>query len=100
MSCPVPLSDKAQVAHQENALLLPPAPNPLTSRGPTSPALPSSPGDPERWNQAQGGIRDPLVPSRSLDGPVLASPTCRVLLRGTRPRGLGAPSCSMLHRGL
>lgn len=31
---------------------------------------------------------------------VLASPTCRVLPRGARPRGLGAPSCSMFHRDL
>lgn len=100
MSCPVPLSDKAQAAHQENALLLPPTSNPLTLLWPNQPCLPSSPGDPERWNQAQTGVRDPLVPSRSLDGLVLARPTCRVLPRGTRPRGLGAPSCSMVHRGL
>lgn len=30
MNHPVPLTDKAQVAHQENALLLPLTPNPLT----------------------------------------------------------------------
>lgn len=43
---------------------------------------------PDLWKDQEGGTS------------VLASPTWWVLPSGMRARGLGAPSCSMFHRGL
>ena len=51
------------------------------------------------WSETTGALQS-LWKRRGEVTSVLASPTCRVLPRGARPRGLGAPSCSMFHRDL
>lgn len=82
-----------------------PTPNPISLPWSNQPCPSSSPGDPEKWSQAQVWSKTPgaalaLWKSWGDVTSVLASPTCRVLPRGARPRGLGPPRCSMFHRDL
>lgn len=82
-----------------------PTPNPISLPWSNQPCPSSSPGDPEKWSQAQVWSKTPGAPLALWKSwgdvtSVLASPTCRVLPRGARPRGLGPPRCSMFHRDL